>query len=140
MKNRYFILRNGSKAFAMKDISISNDRKNLQCNLETVSFDHTLHLNRNGKSKLTYNRPGKTEDESPVLDEVHLYISPDSNIVAGPYTLALAQVKKTEVLEDDKLKTKQNHRVGTVVGISVAVGGVALILALVAAYSATHMF
>jgi hypothetical protein len=117
MKNRYFILRNGSEAFAMKNISISSDRKDLQCNLETVPFDHTLHLNRTEKSKLTYNKPGKAEDESPVLDEVHLYISPDSNIVASPYTLALGRIKKTEVLEEDKVKTKHNHRV-ELVGIS----------------------
>ena len=136
MKNRYFILRNGGAAFAMKDISISGDKKDLQCNLVTVPFDHMQHLNRNEKSKLTYN--GRAEYESLVLDEVHVYISPDSNIVAGPYTLALAKVKKTEVIEKDNVKTKKSQTRGIVLGVSITVVALAVIVGAAAAYSYSH--
>jgi hypothetical protein len=118
MKEKYFILRNGSEAFAMKNISISADRKNLQCSLETLPHEHMVHLNKGEKSKMEYNKPGNTGDESAVLNEVHLYISPDSNIVAGPYILALDKVKKTEIIETDKIKTKRSHTIGTAVGVS----------------------
>ena len=133
--NRYFILRNGSEAFVMTNISISTDNKNLQCNLETLPFEHRLHLTNGRNGKMKYNKKNNItdENETAVLNEVHIYLTPDGNIAPGPYTLALDKVKKTEIIEKDKIKTKHSYAMGTAVGISTAVVGIGVIVALMAA-------
>ena len=72
------------------------------------------------------------EDESAVLNEVHVYINPNGDSKAGPYSLQLDRVQKIEILEKDKEKTKSSHVVGWALGICGAVvllGGLAAIIA-----------
>lgn len=131
-KNRYFILRNGTEALGMTNISFSDDRKNLLCTLETLTDEHRLHLINGRDGQMKYRKPASTEeDETAVLNEVHLYISPGSKIETGPYTLTLDKVQKTEIIEKDKIKTKKSYTMGTIIGISSAVvliGGIAAII------------
>jgi len=133
MKEKYFILRNGSEAFAMKNISISTNRKNLQCNLETLPLEHKLHLTKGSKGKMEYSKPTKIsnndEDESAVLNEVHVYIAPGDNTVIGPYSIALDKVQKIEVLEKDKQKTSKSNALA----IGISVGTVAILGGLIVA-------
>lgn len=132
--NRYFILRNGSESFAMNNVSISTDQKYLQCNLETVPNEHRLYINNGTKGKMNYRKSDDpAADEMGVLNEVHIYITPESNILAGPYTLALQKVLKAEIIEKDKVKTKRNHTIGLVVGISSAVVVIAAVVAIIPA-------
>ncbi len=140
-KDRYFILRNGTEAFRMNTIAVSADQKNIQCSLETLPFEHRLHINNGGNSNMKYTK-SKTagDDESSVLNEVHIYITPDSNIVSGPYTLAFNKVNKTEILEANKAKTKRSHTLGLVLGISLPIVIVAGIAAIAISSSLAHGF
>jgi hypothetical protein len=131
-KNRYFILRDGSQAFSMANISFSDDRKTLQCDLAILPSEHKLHLTNGRDGKMKYRKPTNTEeDETAVLNEVHIYITPDEHIANGPYTLGLNKVLKTEVIEKDKIKTRKSHAVGIIIaisGVGVFVGGIAAII------------
>ncbi len=99
-----------------------------------MPFEHRLHLANGRDGKMKYRKPTNTEeDETAVLNEVHIYIASEGNIVTGPYTLALDKVKKTEIIEKDKQKTKKNHALGTGITISasvlVAAGAIAIAVA-----------
>jgi hypothetical protein len=113
--NRFFILRAGAQAFAMNDISISPDQKNLQCTLGILPNDHQLHLTKAFTGNMKYEK-----DEEAVLNEVHLYTASNGNAVIGPYTMGLDQVKKIEVLEPDKDRTRKSRNAGIAIGVGVA--------------------
>ena len=55
-KSRYFVLRNGSTAFAMTNVTLSADKKSLTCNLENLPADHQLHLTKGLKGKMKYKK------------------------------------------------------------------------------------
>ena len=94
MNKRYFILRDDSKAFAITNITFSSDQKIMQCRLDSLPYEHMLHLTngRNGKMKYKKSINAPDEDETAVLNEVHLYINSDTGIAAGPYTIAFDQI------------------------------------------------
>lgn len=133
MKNRYFILRSGSQAFVINNITFDNDRKTMHCKLDSLPYEHKLHLRngRNGKMKYKKSINAPDEDETAVLNEVHIYISPDTGITTGPYTVAFDQIQKIEILEKDKVKTNVSHTIGICIGVGITllsvVGFVALI-------------
>ena len=125
LKNKYFILRNGTSAFAMSNISFTPDQKVLQCILENLPDEHRLHLKNGERGKMIYLNPTPAMDETVVLNEVHLYISADTAAVIGPYTLGVNKIQKIEVLEKDAQKTKKSHTTGRIVvagGILLTVG------------------
>ena len=97
LQNRYFVLRNGSAEFHMKDITLSADQKTLECTLEELSPDHQLHLVKGHKGRMQYKKH-KIEDLG-VTNEVHLYIPQDATAVPGSYSLLLDNVEKIEVLQ-----------------------------------------
>ncbi len=112
-QNRYFVLRSGSQAFYMKNITLSADRKTLEATLDTLPYEHRLHLinGRNGKMRYRKTDP----QDLPVLSEVHLYIVPDNTAAAGSrYSLSLDQVQKMEVIEKDKKRTTNSYVLGAV--------------------------
>src|SRR3954454_14268212 len=43
-QNRYFILRAGSEAYHMRNLMVSEDRKSITCQLDTLAGNHMLHL------------------------------------------------------------------------------------------------
>lgn len=129
---KYYILRNGNSAFVMKNISVSSDRKSVQCTLEELPFEHKLHVTAGTDSKMKYKTKNYTDDdETAVLNEVHIYLTPGSKTQIGAYTLALENIQKAEIIEKDKIKTKKSHVVGTIIGVSGAVIGVLSISALI---------
>lgn len=124
---KYYILRNGNSAFVMKNISVSSDRKYLQCTLEELPFEHKLHVTTGTDSKMKYKTKSYTDDdETAVLNEVHIYLTPGSKTQTGAYTLALENIQKEEIIEKDKIKTQRSHALGLTLGITlpiVIVGG-----------------
>lgn len=136
---KYYILHNGSEAFAMKNISASSDRKNLQCTLETLPAEHQLYLKNGNDGKRKYKKSNNTdEDETGVLNEVHIYMTPGSKTDPGAYTLAMENVQKAEIIEKDKIKTRKSHAMGTAILVSasvIVVGGI-IALALSASLAA----
>ncbi len=129
---KYYILRNGNSAFVMKNISVSSDRKSVQCTLEELPFDHKLHVTDGTDSKMKYKTKSYTdEDETGVLNEVHIYLTPGRKTQTGAYTLALENIQKAEIIEKDKIKTKKSHVAGTLIGVSgtlLLVGGIAALI------------
>ena len=133
---KYYILRNGNSAFVMKNISVNSDRKNVQCTLEELPFDHKLYVTNGTDGKMKYKTKNTTdEDEAGVLNEVHIYITPGSKTATGAYTLALENIQKAEIIEKDKVKTKKSFVMGTAIGVSSAVVFVGAVVALIAASS-----
>ena len=129
---KYYILRNGNSAFVMKNISVNSDRKNVQCTLEELPFDHKLYVTNGTDSKMKYKTKNYTdEDETGVLNEVHIYLTPGSKTQIGAYTLALENIQKAEIIEKDKIRTKKSHVAGTIIGVSGGVIGVLGIVALI---------
>ena len=129
-EKKYFILRDGNQAFAMDNITFSSDQKNLQCTLGDLPIEHKLHLT---SKKMKYNKTNFTdEDQTAVLNEVHLYINSNGNTVAGAYTIPLEQVKQIEIIEEDKTRTRKSHTTGVIVGVAgslVLAGGIVAIIA-----------
>jgi hypothetical protein len=126
---KYYILRTGSEAFAMKNIAVSSDRKNVQCTLAELPLEHQLYIKNGTGGKMKYKiNSDPYEDETGVLNEVHIYLAPGIKTETGPYTLNLENVQKGEIIEKDKIKTKKSHKTGTTIGVSVAAAGAAVII------------
>ncbi len=116
--NRYFILRSGTEAFTMNNISFSTDNKIMRCTLDSLpQYEHRLHLSKGHNGKMKYNKSTE-EDESVVLNEVHVYVDNMGIIAAGPYTLPVDRIQKIEVLEKDITKTAKSKALGVVLGVS----------------------
>ncbi len=138
---KYYILRNGKEAYAMKNISISDNRENLQCTLEDLPMEHQVYAYNGDNPKLKYKTSvSKEYDETMVLDEVHIYVMPGTKTEKGAYTLPMANVQKAEIIEPDTLKTKKSQTTGTTIAIIATVVGVGLILGIVAASSLAFVF
>jgi len=135
LQSRYFILRNGSLAFSMTNIVISEDKKSLNCNLEILPFNHQLHLVKGRKGKLRYKK-NEPQDQT-VLNEVHFYIRPDNNTAAGKYTLPLDKVEKIEVIEKDKGRTTGSYIIGAV---GYTLGAVAVVTIIALAFKSSCPF
>lgn len=134
--NKFFILRTGSEAFAMENISISDDQKNLQSTLTTVPIEHQLYLSKKENTRMKYKPSGNIYfDEKAVLNEVHVYISPDTSIINGQYTTSLDNIIKTEIIEIDAIKTKRSRKLNVFFGISSGVIITLGFLAIIAANS-----
>ena len=133
-EKKYFILRDGNQAFAMNGITFSPDQKILQCTLNDLLPEHKLHITNEKKEKMKYRKAinDAEEDETVVLKEVHIYINPNGNTVAGAYTIPLEQVKQIEIIEEDKTRTRKSHTTGVIVGVAgslVLAGGIVAIIA-----------
>jgi hypothetical protein len=111
-KGRYFVLRNGSSAFVMNNVVLSNDKKSLTCNLENLPASHQFHLIKGRRGKMQYRK--NEVDELTVLNEVHFYIQHDNTAISGEYTLPLSKVEKIEIIEKDKGRTTGSYIVGAV--------------------------
>lgn len=133
MQKKYFILRSGGQAFAMNNISVSADQKTIQCTLDSLPIEHMLYSTKGAKNKMKYKDiKSSDENESGVLNEVHLYVNPNANIAVGNYTLLLEQVQKIEILEKDKAKTRASYGMGMGIGIGAAVLVAAGVFAIIA--------
>jgi hypothetical protein len=75
LKNKYFILRAGTQAFSVTNISFTDDQKTMHCNLGKLSNEHTLYVSQGIQNKMKYGKENAKQDETFVLDEVHLYIT-----------------------------------------------------------------
>src|SRR4029079_3640118 len=96
-QHRYFVLRNGSRAYYMSNFTLSNDRTKLTTTLDYLPEEHRLHLRKGHRNHNMQYKSGT--DEAMVLNEVHLYIKDDTLAQSGSYTLMLDQVQKIEVIQ-----------------------------------------
>ena len=133
--NRYFVLRNGSQSYYMKNIVLSEDKKTLNCILDTLPGNHQLYLVNGRKGKHQY-RKSDLEDLA-VLNEVHFYIQPDNSTGFGNYTLQLDKVQKIEIIEHDKKRTTNSYVIGA---IGITVGAILLAGIIVAATKSSCPF
>ena len=90
-QNKYFILRDGEKAFYMKGISLDQDNKSCKALLEILPDDHQMYLKKDRDGVMRY-RQSKTNDQK-VFSEVHIFVVADSNIPPGNYAIQLADIK-----------------------------------------------
>lgn len=134
LQQRYFILRNGYDAYCIKNIQLSADKQTFTCRLDTLSDRHMLHLNNGLKGLQRYKK--HSEDEA-VLNEVHLFIQPDSTVTVGSFAFAPRQVQKIEVIQKDKKRTTNSYVVGAV-GFTIA--SAALITAFILATKSSCPF
>jgi hypothetical protein len=135
LSDRYFILRNGSEAYYMNNISLSADKKTLNCNLDILPVNHQFHLakGRNGKMKYNKNEP----EDLLVLNEVHFFIQPDNTATPGKYTLELDKVQKIEVIEKDKKRTTSSYVIGS---LGYTVGSLVVVAIIIAATKSSCPF
>jgi len=127
-QNRYFILRSGEKFFHMRGLVLDKDNKSASTVLEPVSSNHLSYVNNPGPKKRQYNRDTANASRS-VLNEVHIYIAPDSSLTYGNYSFNLERITKIELIEKDKHRTTNNRiAVGAMV-----VGGMAIFAVIIAA-------
>ena len=121
-QQRYFILRDGSSAYSMSNLIVSDDKKTINCHIENLPETHILHLVNGHNGHKRYKRNAK---ELGILNEVHLYIPSDSTVKPGSnYTLALDKVQKIEVIEKDKGRTTASYVLG---GVGIAIGAFAIV-------------
>ena len=132
LQARYFILRNGSQAYYMENISFSTDQKTLYCILDTLSPDHKLHLTNGRRGKMQYNL-----EDLYILNEVHFYIQPDTLATLGRYTLQLDKVQKIEVIEKDKKRTTNSYVIGA---LGYTIGALAVATIIIAATKSSCPF
>jgi hypothetical protein len=120
-QNRYFILRTPSQAYFMRNIILSEDRKSITCTLDDVLIEHQNYLYK-GKGNMKYK-------DAFVLSEVHMYITNDTLLSKGSYTLSLDQIQKIEVIEKDKKRTTNSYVIGALgftIG-AIAVAGIIIV-------------
>lgn len=110
LSERYFILRNGSESFYMKNPTLSADQKTMDCILDTVPFYHQMYLANGPNGKMKYKKYTTMGDM--LLNEVHFHITPDNTATAGPYKLQLDQIQKIEVIEKDSKRTTNSYVIG----------------------------
>jgi hypothetical protein len=134
-QNRYFILRNGNTAYAMRGYLLSDDKKTLLCDLEQLPLQHQLHLGSGIKGKKQYKRNDIYSLQ--VLKEVHFYIPYDTAAREGRYSLSLDRVQKIEVIEHDRKRTTNSYVLGA---LGYTVGAVVLVGIIVAATKSSCPF
>ena len=135
LHNRYFILRNGSQSFYMKNIALSTDKKTLDCALEPLPTNHLLHLVNGRNGNMRYKKG--TPEDLGVLNEVHIYMQPDNSTSTGNYTLQLDKVQKIEIIEQDKGRTTASYVVGA---IGYTLAAAALVTVIIAALKSSCPF
>jgi hypothetical protein len=123
--HKYFILRNGSYAFAMRAVKASEDQTSISSILDSLPSNHWLHLSNGRHNHMGY----KKKIDNTLFSEVHIYIPEDSLITTGNFTVPLEKIQKIEILEKDRKKTTTNH-VLSIVGVT---AGTALALTALAA-------
>lgn len=132
----YVILHQNDTAWNLTDIVINNDNKTLSGKLNTLpenrySFRTTKpdKPNRYANSK---NKKAKIAVKEYVLDEVHIYLTPDApDITSGIIPIAvipLGSIERLEIYDPDKGATTASYIVGTL-GILIAVAGVVALIA-----------
>ena len=127
-ESRYFVLRSAQYAWHMKNISVSNDQKTIQCELADLPFEHQLHLVRGEHHE---NMQYKTKKPTRVvLSEVHFFVPQDVSAKNGPYTIPIDKVEKIEVIEKDGGRTVASFVGGTFAIIGSLVAGVFIFAAL----------
>lgn len=145
-QNRFFILRTGGSAYAMKGVSITADRKKLTCTLDTLQQHHSLHLHNGLNGKMRYNKRPEYDSDTyqtnkkemdDVLNEVHFFVSEDQPTEYGQFTLDLQKINKMEIIQFDKKRTTKSYVIG-VVGVSL--GALALVAIIVAAAKSSCPF
>jgi hypothetical protein len=112
--HKYFILRNGSYALAMRALKTSEDQISISCILDSLPANHWLHLSNGRHNHMGY----KKKIDNSIFSEVHIYIPEDSLIATGNFTVPLGKIQKIEILEKDRAKTTKNH-VLSIAGITV---------------------
>ena len=124
-QGKYFILRNGSHAYHMKDISLSPDNKTMKTTLDTLPYDHMMYLtkDRNGIMKYIKNN----HSDIKVLSEVHVYIAPDSGITTGNYVLPPDNIQKIELIEPNNARTTTSMLLGFGIVACIFIGLVAIV-------------
>ncbi len=133
--NRYFILRNGSTAYYMSNMILSDNKQSVACLLDTLPAEHRLHLRRGRNGHLRYKG---SLPEATVLSEVHLYIPVDTTARQGKsYTLSLGKVTKVEVIEKDKGLTTS---VAILSGVGIVIGTLAVAAIIIAATKSSCPF
>ena len=132
---RYFVLREGNNAYYMNNLQLSADHTVITCSLDTLAPDHKLHLERGINHHLRYKK--YDPNQWGVLNEVHLYIQPDTTAAIGPYSLKLNQVQKIEVLQKDQKRTTNSYVLGT---LGYTAGVAVLVTAIIAATKSSCPF
>jgi len=135
LQNRYFVLRNGSDAYYMKNMTLSDDQKSLECVLDTLPPEHKLHLVNGRKGKQQYRR--YSPEDLFVLSEVHIYIVKDNKAHAGRYMLPLEQVQKIEVIQKDRKRTTNSYVIGA---IGYTLGAAIVVAVIIAALKSSCPF
>ncbi|MEO8415247.1 MAG: hypothetical protein ABI472_16430 [Ginsengibacter sp.] len=120
IQNRYLVLRSGSQAYYIKNISLNADKAVFLCTLDTLPSYHELYLNKGRNGRLRY----KPRLDLPVLSEVHIFIKPDTSVSAGNYVLQLSKIQKIAIIEKDKARTTTSSIIS---GIGIG-AGVALVV------------
>jgi len=127
-KGKYFILRKGGYAYALSNVSIDDTKMTLTAKPETVPPEHEVYVSAK-KNRYPYS---KGKGEGIVMTEVHIYQSDTSGVdTTSLYTFPLSDVKKIEVIEYDKKKSKSR----TTEAIVFSVLSAALVVAIIAAAS-----
>lgn len=123
--NRTFILRNGNNAFLMNNLVLGTGKTEIGCSLETLLSFNELHLTNGRKERMRYKK--NIPADISVLNEVHVFIAPDSTAVAvsEKYNVSLDNVKRIEVIEKDKQRTSASYILGGL-GITAAILLIAL--------------
>lgn len=107
-QQKYFILRNGSQAYYMEDISVSADNKTIKTILGTLPDDHMMYLNKVRVMRYKENN----RHDIKVLSEVHVYIAPDSSVTSGNYVLQTDSIQKIELIQKNKARTIESYLLG----------------------------
>lgn len=124
--DKYFILRQGKEAYAMKQITVNKDNNTLTCVLAPVAPEHRLYTNAKNERYVykSEQQPGNRKETAPVLKEVHLYLKDGFPLTLNtPVTIPLDNISMIEVLEHDRSRTTSSYVLG---GIGIGVGAIVL--------------
>jgi hypothetical protein len=123
-KSKYLIIKDSTRAYEMRNATVSTDGHSISCELTSVSDEHNKYLWNDTYRKTNYRKSKSAGLEGAwVLKEAHFTVESLDSTRFGNYSLPLSAIKKIEVMEKDQKKTTTNH---IIVGILVAAGAAAL--------------
>jgi hypothetical protein len=115
---RYFILRTPGMAYAMNNIKLSLDKKQLHFIIDSLPGNHKLHLFNGATGNLDFS---KKRNEENIINEVHIY--KDIDQVFNPYQpimISIDSISKIEILQLDR-KRRNDAKTSIVISTIAAI-------------------
>ncbi len=120
MQKKTFILRQGSKSYLLKNLTVDDQKMIISATMDTIPRMHTLYVTPHKKQIYK-----KAKAQDAVLNEVHIYVPAGVSANSGQgLSLNMGDIEKIEIIQKDAGKTTTSFILG---GLGYTLGALTLI-------------